>query len=144
MDFTSRRRSVDTGPSLRIAVPHAVLRAAGSHSPGIPGFNESRILNHASPMARHQHHQAPLESGQQVKTTQQAEGMPVASSAAAERQGFEPWVSLRTLRFSRPVHSAALPPLRELCGRVQVYTPADDRQGRATNGGRSATPIDAG
>lgn len=30
----------------------------------------------------------------------------------AERQGFEPWVPSRVLRFSRPVQSAALPPLR--------------------------------
>jgi plasmid stabilization system protein ParE len=31
----------------------------------------------------------------------------------AERQGFEPWVPLRALRFSRPVRSAALPSLRD-------------------------------
>lgn len=33
----------------------------------------------------------------------------------AERQGFEPWVPLRVLRFSRPVRSAALPSLRGEC-----------------------------
>ena len=33
----------------------------------------------------------------------------------AERQGFEPWVPLRVLRFSRPVRSAALPSLRVEC-----------------------------
>ncbi len=33
----------------------------------------------------------------------------------AERQGFEPWVPLRVLRFSRPVRSAALPSLRGGC-----------------------------
>ena len=33
----------------------------------------------------------------------------------AERQGFEPWVPLRVLRFSRPVRSAALPSLRSGC-----------------------------
>ena len=32
----------------------------------------------------------------------------------AERQGFEPWMPLLTCRFSRPVQSAALPPLRGL------------------------------
>ena len=35
--------------------------------------------------------------------------------AGAERQGFEPWVPLRGLRFSRPVRSAALPSLRSGC-----------------------------
>jgi hypothetical protein len=30
----------------------------------------------------------------------------------AERQGFEPWVGLTLRWFSRPVHSATLPPLR--------------------------------
>ena len=35
--------------------------------------------------------------------------------AGAERQGFEPWVPLRVLRFSRPVRSAALPSLRGGC-----------------------------
>ena len=33
----------------------------------------------------------------------------------AERQGFEPWVPLRVLRFSRPVQSATLPSLRGGC-----------------------------
>ncbi len=36
-------------------------------------------------------------------------------SAEAERQGFEPWVPVRALRFSRPVQSAALPSLRGGC-----------------------------
>jgi hypothetical protein len=33
----------------------------------------------------------------------------------AERQGFEPWIPLRGCRFSRPVQSAALPPLQVIC-----------------------------
>jgi len=36
-----------------------------------------------------------------------------ASSFPAEREGFEPSNELPRCRFSRPVHSAALPPLRE-------------------------------
>jgi hypothetical protein len=30
----------------------------------------------------------------------------------AEGQGFEPWIGLTLCRFSRPVHSTTLPPLR--------------------------------
>lgn len=37
---------------------------------------------------------------------------PVSQNVSAERQGFEPWDELPRLRFSRPVQSAALPPLR--------------------------------
>lgn len=36
-------------------------------------------------------------------------------SFQAERMGFEPMVPLRRLRFSRPVQSTALPPLRCAC-----------------------------
>ena len=36
----------------------------------------------------------------------------------AERVGFEPTVGLTLRRFSRPVHSATLPPLRDFCLRL--------------------------
>ena len=49
----------------------------------------------------------------------------------ADSQGFEPWKGLHPCRFSRPVHSTALPPLlRRL---ASVSHPADERaatQGR--------------
>ena len=38
----------------------------------------------------------------------------------AERVGFEPTVPLRVLRFSRPVHSTTLPPLRKPDGNAKV------------------------
>ena len=41
----------------------------------------------------------------------------------AERVGFEPTVLVRGRRFSRPVHSTALPPLRILFG-TALYKPA--------------------
>ena len=33
----------------------------------------------------------------------------------AEGQGFEPWVGMNQRRFSRPVQSTTLPPLRSSC-----------------------------
>ena len=39
---------------------------------------------------------------------------PVSQNVEAERQGFEPWMDLHPCRFSRPVQSAALPPLQVL------------------------------
>ena len=38
-----------------------------------------------------------------------------AGSFEAEGEGFEPSISLRIYRFSRPTHSTALPPLRKPC-----------------------------
>lgn len=38
---------------------------------------------------------------------------PVSQNVSAEREGFEPSMPLQACRFSRPVQSAALPPLRE-------------------------------
>ena len=55
---------------------------------------------------------------------------PASVFKKAERQGFEPWVPLRVLRFSRPVHSAALPSLQaEILGRSlrTVNTPLSSR-----------------
>ena len=43
----------------------------------------------------------------------------------AEGQGFEPWVGVNPRRFSRPVHSTTLPPLR---GSRQLYRADFDKQ----------------
>jgi predicted nuclease of predicted toxin-antitoxin system len=50
--------------------------------------------------------------------------------AVAERVGFEPTSRLRSLRFSRPVQSTALPPLRsnQLRGLRTFYQAADPRR----------------
>gem|GEM_PF-2096428 len=38
----------------------------------------------------------------------------------AERQGFEPWEGINPQRFSRPPHSAALPPLQQAKHFIQM------------------------
>lgn len=40
---------------------------------------------------------------------------PMSQTDSAERVGFEPTMPLQACRFSRPVQSAALPPLRDIC-----------------------------
>src|SRR3954452_10436929 len=52
-------------------------------------------------------------------------------SAKAEGAGFEPAVRVNGLRFSRPVHSTALPPLREAERRLLRVRPHADRAGHA-------------
>src|SRR3954469_5054715 len=51
--------------------------------------------------------------------------------ARAEGAGFEPAVRVNGLRFSRPVHSTALPPLREAERRLLRVRPDADRAGHA-------------
>ncbi len=64
----------------------------------------------------------PVRSQKHLKRSPKTQGAtgdsstcrPVSQNVSAERQGFEPWDELPHLRFSRPVQSAALPPLRSL------------------------------
>jgi hypothetical protein len=52
---------------------------------------------------------------------------PEAWPALAEGAGFEPAENLRPRRFSRPVHSAALPPLRSQTYRTALGHPMENR-----------------
>ena len=64
------------------------------------------------------------EHGWRRKRDGDLTGSPSRCDGKAERVGFEPTVGVTLRRFSRPVHSAALPPLRKIrlqAGRRALY-----------------------
>ena len=76
----------------------------------------------------------------QCKECDENDGRGLASTNGrmAERVGFEPTVPVRGRRFSRPVHSTALPPLRRIRARAEAT--AKTGSGPAGPGSRPAVP----
>lgn len=159
-DQASALASLPAVPDLEAPVSTAgALRATGKDGPKkVPAMVPRGAENGAKRPASGASHSAPdcTESGdgaakprraKNAKTPGENGGFCVslhrsASNFPAEREGFEPSLDLRPGRFSRPVHSAALPPLLKPRVIVQAATRMRARLS-ASNQDRQTRKVDS-